>query len=147
MLDSLTVQENIILPLLVSGSAKTSATEKVLEIARILGINDILAKYPYQISGGQKQRTAVARAIVKGPSLVLADEPSGNLDYKSARNLMGYLASVNKLYNSTIIMVTHDPATASYCDRVLRNQEFINSFCLLWHDSTGKLFSNETYDY
>ena len=119
LLDSLTVQENIIFPLLISDSAKTPATEKVREIATTLGIHDILEKYPYQVSGGQKQRTAVARAIVKRPSLILADEPSGNLDYNSARNLMGYLASINKIYRSTIIMVTHDPAMASYCDRVL----------------------------
>ena len=119
LLDSLTVQENIIFPLLITDSGKTAAIEKVGEVAKTLGITDILEKYPYQISGGQKQRTAVARAIVKGPSLILADEPSGNLDYKSARNLMGYLASINKIYHSTIIMVTHDPAMASYCDRVL----------------------------
>ncbi len=119
LLDNLTVQENIIFPLLISDSVKTSTTEKVRDIAKILAITDILEKYPYQVSGGQKQRTAVARAIVKGPSLILADEPSGNLDYNSARNLVGYLASINRIYRSTIIMVTHDPAMASYCDRVL----------------------------
>lgn len=119
LLDSLTIEENIILPLLICDSAKTSAKEQVYEMAGVFGIGDILGKYPYQVSGGQKQRAATARALVKSPALLLADEPSGNLDYRSARNLLEYFAAVNQQFQITIVMVTHDPAMASYCHRVL----------------------------
>lgn len=88
-------------------------------MARALSIEDILSKYPYQLSGGQKQRVASARAIITNPSLVLADEPTGALDSKSARMLLDSFDTLNKQLNATILMVTHDAFTASHCKRIL----------------------------
>ena len=88
-------------------------------VARALSIEDILSKYPYQLSGGQKQRVASARAIITNPSLVLADEPTGALDSKSARMLLDSFDTLNKQLNATILMVTHDAFTASHCKRIL----------------------------
>lgn len=93
--------------------------EKVKKIASLLNIQDILNKYPYQLSGGQKQRIASARAIITNPKLILADEPTGALDSKSARMLLESFENLNKNINSTILMVTHDVFTASYCKRIL----------------------------
>lgn len=93
--------------------------DRVRSIAERLLIGDILEKYPYQVSGGQKQRTACARAIVSNPSLILADEPTGALDSKSARMLLDSIETLNLELNATILMVTHDAFTASYCKRIL----------------------------
>ena len=92
---------------------------KIIEVAKYLEIEKILNKYPYQISGGQKQRVASARAIVTNPSLILADEPTGALDSKSARLLLERFESLNKDLKATILMVTHDAFTASYAQRIL----------------------------
>ena len=88
-------------------------------MAERLGIEELLNKYPYQVSGGQKQRVAAARAIVTDPSLILADEPTGALDSKSARQLLESFENINQELDATILMVTHDPFTASYADRIL----------------------------
>ena len=93
--------------------------ERVMDIASKLDIINNLNKYPYQVSGGQKQRIAAARAIVTNPKLILADEPTGALDSKSARQLLESLETLNKTLNATILMVTHDAFTASYADRIL----------------------------
>ena len=93
--------------------------KKVLEVAKELEIEDVLEKYPYQMSGGQKQRVASARAIVTKPSLILADEPTGALDSKSARMLLEKFENLNDDLSSTILMVTHDAFTASYADRII----------------------------
>ena len=90
-----------------------------MQIAERLGIKEILNKYPYQVSGGQKQRCASARAIVNSPKLILADEPTGSLDSKSARQLLEIMEDMNKKMKATILMVTHDPLSASYCDKIL----------------------------
>ena len=90
-----------------------------MEIAKKLGISEILNKYPYQVSGGQKQRVAAARAIITNPQIVLADEPTGSLDSKSARQLLESLEFLNKKMEATIILVTHDAFSASYSERVL----------------------------
>ena len=119
LLDTLTGFENIILPLTISGVNHKIATEKVLSVAQMLEIGEIMNKYPYEMSGGQRQRIAAARAIITNPALILADEPTGALDSKSARMLMESLESLNKGLHATILMVTHDAFTASYCNRIL----------------------------
>jgi putative ABC transport system ATP-binding protein len=119
LLDTLTAFENIILPLSISRVNHKEAEERVREVAAKLDITDILSKYPYEMSGGQRQRTAAARAIITHPALILADEPTGSLDSKSARMLLESLESLNKNLKATILMVTHDAFTASYCSRIL----------------------------
>ncbi|WP_079523488.1 ABC transporter ATP-binding protein [Solibacillus isronensis] len=119
LLDTLTVKENILLPLSLSSIPKAAAEKRLQELVSILGIPDILAKYPNEISGGQKQRTSAARALISNPSLVFADEPTGALDSKAATALLDNLAKINKAKNATIMMVTHDAIAASFCSRVL----------------------------
>lgn len=119
LLDTLTVKENIILPLALSKVNVREIESRLKSIAQTLGISDILKKYPYEISGGQKQRAAAARAIITNPKLVLADEPTGALDSKSATELLQCLSDLNEKNNATIMMVTHDAFSASYCQRIL----------------------------
>ena len=119
LLDTLTAYENIALALTIQKVKPKEIDLKVKEIAEKLEITDILKKYPYQISGGQKQRIASARAIITNPKLILADEPTGALDSKSARKILESLEYLNKKLNATILMVTHDAFTASYADRIL----------------------------
>ena len=119
LLDTLTVYENISLALSILGVKGSEIDKRVKSVASRLGIADILSKFPYEISGGQKQRVACARAIINEPSLILADEPTGSLDSKSARVLLENLSELNESMNSTIMMVTHDAFTASYCKRIL----------------------------
>ena len=119
LLDTLTVKENILLPLSLSSIPKAAAEQRLQELVSILGISDILTKYPNEISGGQKQRTSAARALISNPSLVFADEPTGALDSKAATALLDNLAKINKAKNATIMMVTHDAIAASFCSRVL----------------------------
>ncbi len=119
LLDTLTAYENIALALTISRVNVREIDRRVKEIAEKLGISSILNKYPYQISGGQKQRVASARAIITNPQLILADEPTGALDSKSAKQLLESFELLNQKLNSTIIMVTHDSFTASYANRIL----------------------------
>lgn len=119
LLDTLTAFENIALALTIQRVKPKLIEERVNEVAKKLNIVDILNKYPYQISGGQKQRVASARAIITNPKLVLADEPTGALDSKSARQLLESFEDLNKNLNATILLVTHDSFTASYADRIL----------------------------
>lgn len=119
LLNTLTVKENIVLPLALSKVSLNEIEKRVIEVASILGIGDILKKYPYEISGGQKQRTAAARAIINKPKLVLADEPTGALDSKSSSELLNLMTDLNKNNNATIMVVTHDPFAASYCKRIV----------------------------
>ena len=119
LLDTLTVKENILLPLSLSSIPKAAAEKRLQELVSILGIADILTKYPNEISGGQKQRTSAARALISNPSLVFADEPTGALDSKAATALLDNLAKINKAKSATIMMVTHDAIAASFCSRVL----------------------------
>ena len=119
LLDTLTIYENIALALTIMKTPAKEIEDRVRSIAERLLIGDILEKYPYQVSGGQKQRTACARAIVSNPSLILADEPTGALDSKSARMLLDSIETLNLELNATILMVTHDAFTASYCKRIL----------------------------
>lgn len=119
LLDTLTAYENIALALTIKGEKTFKVDSKIKEVAKYLEIEKVLDKYPYQMSGGQKQRVASARAIVTEPSLILADEPTGALDSKSARLLLERLESLNEELSATILMVTHDAFTASYAHRIL----------------------------
>lgn len=119
LLDTLTIEENIGLALSLNHQDPVTVQSRVRDIAQKLGITDILPKFPYQVSGGQKQRTAVARAMVAGQSLLLADEPTGALDSKASKNLLEIMTAMNRDMGATILMVTHDAYSASYAKRVL----------------------------
>ncbi|MEK4427170.1 ABC transporter ATP-binding protein [Solibacillus sp. FSL K6-1523] len=123
LLDSLTVRENIVLPLAIAKVPAKEIHTRVAHIAERFGISNLLDKYPYQISGGQKQRTASSRALVTEPQLIFADEPTGALDSKSATDLLERLSDLNKTQASTIMMVTHDAFAASFCQRILFIQD------------------------
>ena len=123
LLDTLTAFENIALALTIRGTAPGLVEQKVRETARLLEIDGCMEQYPYQMSGGQRQRTAAARAIVTNPALVLADEPTGALDSKSAKLLLDRFEALNRQRAATILMVTHDAFTASYCHRILFLQD------------------------
>ncbi len=118
LLDTLTAFENIALALTIKKVAAGEIDSRVRAVAEQLSISDTLGKYPYQLSGGQKQRVAAARATVGHPSLILADEPTGALDSKSAAQLLDSFDLLNSL-GATLLMVTHDPVTASYCGRIV----------------------------
>ena len=118
LLDTFSVRDNILLPLVLSGRPFREMEEKLLPLAQRLGISDILKKYPYEISGGQKQRTAVARALITAPQIVLADEPTGALDSKATDSLLQLFAQINAA-GQTILMVTHSAKAASHAGRVL----------------------------
>ncbi|NFE82006.1 ABC transporter ATP-binding protein [Clostridium sporogenes] len=130
LLDNMTLKENIVLPLILMKVSYETIQKRLESISYKLGIKEILDKHPYEVSGGQKQRAAAARAIITEPSLILADEPTGSLDSKSSKELLNCLKSLNDS-DTTILMVTHDALAASYCKRVI----FIKD---------GKLF-NEIY--
>lgn len=118
ILDTLTGYDNIALSLCINHVNHKLINKKIIEIAEVLDIKQVLKKYPYQMSGGQKQRIAVARAIINDPSLLLADEPTGQLDSKSSKLLLDKFKYLNNM-GSTIIMVTHDAFTASYANRII----------------------------
>lgn len=119
LLDTLTAYENISLALSIAGMKPGDINERVLQVAKALNIQEVLEKYPYQMSGGQQQRVAAARAIVTNPAIVLADEPTGALDTNSSRMLLTMLTELNEQLDATILMVTHDAFSASYCKRIL----------------------------
>ena len=119
LLDTLTAYENIALALSIQNVSASEIARRVDKVAKELDIKDVLKKYPYQMSGGQKQRVASARAIITNPKLVLADEPTGALDSKSAKMLLERFDYLNKELEATILMVTHDAFTASYATRVI----------------------------
>ena len=119
LLDTLTAYENIALALSIQNVPAKEIEARIRKVAKELDIEDVLKKYPYQMSGGQKQRVASARAIITNPKLVLADEPTGALDSKSAKMLLECFTYLNKELSATILMVTHDAFTASYATRVI----------------------------
>lgn len=119
LLDSLSIKENIILPLVMDKMTVSEIENRVQSIAEILNIEKILEKRPYETSGGQQQRAACARALIHNPSLILADEPTGNLDSKAAEDVMDSLEKLNCENEATIMMVTHDPFSASFCKRIV----------------------------
>ena len=119
LLDILTVQENIMLPLILNNENYKKSIQKVGKIAKRFGIEHLLDKKPYELSGGEKQRTAICRAMIVAPELILADEPTGNLDAKASMTVIKTLSYINKKLGKTILLVTHDPVVASYCDQML----------------------------
>lgn len=137
LLDNMSVYDNIALPLALAAEPLKSIEAKILEISTSLGIDKQLKKYPYQLSGGQKQRAAIARALVTNPKLILADEPTGALDSKTAEELLVCLKEIMNQYETTIIMVTHDAKAASYCDRVL----FLEDGDIINQIQNGKTFT------
>ncbi|WP_099159115.1 ABC transporter ATP-binding protein [Virgibacillus ndiopensis] len=142
LLDTLTVKENIVLPLALAKMNVKELEQRVDVVADKFGIRPILEKYPYQISGGQKQRTAASRAIVAKPSLILADEPTGALDSKSATDLLESLKTLSEQDKATILMVTHDAYAASYCQRII----FINDGKLFTELAKGKETRKEYFN-
>lgn len=123
LLDNMTARENITLPLALHGITAKAAESKIQKIAARLDITEVLDKFPSQMSGGQKQRAAAARAFVSDPEIILADEPSGALDSRNSKVLMDKMAEVNRDLRKTIMMVTHDANAASYCSRILFIQD------------------------
>jgi putative ABC transport system ATP-binding protein len=119
LLDTLTAYDNISLALSILRTPVKEIDKKIRYISKVLNIEEVLEKYPYEMSGGQQQRVAAARAIITNPALILADEPTGALDSKSAKQLLTQLTSLNEEEKATIMMVTHDSMSASYCKRIL----------------------------
>ena len=119
LLDGLTVRENIMLPAIIGGAANSQTEARADQLCDVFGIGHIRDKYPAEISGGEKQRTAVARALINHPLLILADEPTGNLDSKSSRAVIRAFEQARGSLGATIFMVTHDSFAASFCDRVV----------------------------
>lgn len=146
LLDTLTAYENIALALTILRVPAATIDKRVRSVAKRLQITDILEKYPYQISGGQKQRVASARAIITKPALILADEPTGALDSKSARMLLEAFDTLNEQLHATILMVTHDAFTASYCKRILfiKDGKIFNE--LIRGDDSRKVFFKRIID-
>lgn len=119
LLENLTAFENIAVPLSLQGENSKKIINKIQDVSKLLGIGDFLEKYPSQLSGGQKQRVASARALVTNPSILLGDEPTGALDSKSAKDLLNMMEKINKESGVSILMVTHDPFSASFCNRIV----------------------------
>ena len=146
LLDTLTIEENIALSLIINESEWKSVDDRVNKMATSLGIDNILNKFPYEVSGGQKQRCACARALINKPKLILADEPTGSLDSKSSRMLLETMASMNTDFKATILMVTHDSFSASFCKRVLflKDGKIFNE--IVKGEKSRKEFFNEILD-
>ena len=142
LLDTLTIKENIALSLIINKEDKNKIDNLVLDISKKLGIEDILNKYPYEVSGGGKQRCASARALINNPKLILADEPTGALDSRNARVLLETFKEMNEELNATILMVTHDAFSASYANRVL----FIKDGKIFNEIIKGQKMRGEFYD-
>lgn len=119
LLDGLTIRENILVPRIVQGEVKEDAEELADKLTDLFGIRHIMNKYPAEISGGEKQRAAVARSMINNPMVILADEPTGNLDSKSSRAVIETFMEAKNKMGATIFMVTHDSFAASFCDRVI----------------------------
>lgn len=146
LLDTLSIGENIAMSLVINRENPEVVDKKVSDIAKKLGIENILEKFPYEVSGGQKQRAACARALINKPKLILADEPTGALDSKSSRMLLETMEEMNEKLNATIMMVTHDSFSASFCERILflKDGKIFNE--IYKGDKTRKEFFNEILD-
>lgn len=146
LLDTLTLKENIALPLALSKVNVKEIDKRVNEVACTLGISDILNKYPYEVSGGQKQRAAAGRAIITKPKLILADEPTGALDSKSSTELLEALSELNSNNKATIMLVTHDAFAASYCRRILFIKDGVLYTELVKGKASRKEFFQKIFD-
>ncbi len=140
LLDTLSLQDNIFLPLVLAGSEYRVMNERLVPLAKKLSIDSLLDKYPYEVSGGQKQRAAIARALITNPQIILADEPTGALDSKAADKLLKIFAEINK-EGQTILMVTHSVQAASRAGRVL----FIKDGCVFNQIYRGNYSDDEMY--
>jgi putative ABC transport system ATP-binding protein len=145
LLETMTLKENIILPLSLMGRDSTVMEAQLAKLAGDLGITHVIEKYPYEVSGGEQQRAAACRALINNPKMILADEPTGNLDSKSGKDLLNMLDYINKEYQATILMVTHDVFAASYCHKILfiRDGEIYNE---LYSGSDKKQFFDSIID-
>ena len=123
LLDTFSLRDNIYLPLVLAGEDYREMEQKIRPIAKTLGITELLDKFPYEVSGGQKQRAAVARALITNPKLVLADEPTGNLDTATGHDVLGLLKIVAKQFRQTIVLITHDNDIAQMADRIVRIED------------------------
>lgn len=119
LMNSLSVEENIVLPMLIDKARATDSIKRARKFEKILGISRLAKKRPYELSGGEKQRVAICRALINNPEVILADEPTGNLDSKTSEVLIDLFEDIHEKMNKTIIMVTHDPQVASHCRRIL----------------------------
>ena len=119
LLDNLTGRENIMVPLSIHGVSEAESRSRLEKLSAYLEIDDVLDKFPSQMSGGQRQRVAAARALILSPGIILADEPTGNLDSNSSKQVIHTLSYINQKFGKTIVMVTHDPQMASYCSRLI----------------------------
>ena len=145
LLETMTLKENIILPLALMGRDVRTIEAKLLDLAEKMGITHVVNKYPYEVSGGEQQRAAACRALINNPKMILADEPTGNLDSKSGKDLLNLLTYINTEYRATILMVTHDVFAASYCQKILfiRDGEIYNE---LYAGSDKKQFFDSIID-
>lgn len=128
LLPALTVEENMVLPLTLANQPVEEMKQRVERLIQDLHLEQVRNHFPHELSGGQAQRTAIGRALIHQPQLVLADEPTGNLDSKASKDVLELLTKINRERTTTIVMVTHDPIAASYCDRVLfiKDGEYFN---------------------
>lgn len=146
LLDTLTLEENIMLVMTLHQRGKKEIQKRCSELLRILGIEEVKDKYPYQVSGGQKQRCACARALANHPTLLLADEPTGALDSLSAQTLLETFTDMNQNMGATILMVTHDAFSASYCSRILFLKDGKIFHELVRGEKERRAFLNEILD-
>ena len=120
LINNISVRENIMIPLILNHDDIEYAISKSEEMARILMVEDKMECYPYELSGGEKQRVAIGRALINNPNVILADEPTGNLDPKTTEDVINLLLKIKKKYNKTVIIVTHDMEIGTYCDRMIK---------------------------
>ena len=123
LLDGLTVRENILLPAIIGGAVTGQTEARADQLCDVFGISAIRDKYPAEISGGEKQRTAVARALINHPLLILADEPTGNLDSKTSADVLGLLKTTSQKFHQTLVMITHNNEIAQLADRIIRIED------------------------
>ena len=120
LINNISVRENIMIPLILNHDDIEYAISKSEEMARILMVEDKMECYPYELSGGEKQRVAIGRALINNPNVILADEPTGNLDPKTTKDVINLLLKIKKKYNKTVIIVTHDMEIGTHCDRMIK---------------------------
>ena len=146
LLDGLTVRQNILLPAIIGGIVSDMTEQRADQLCEVFGIAAIRDKYPAEISGGEKQRTAVARALINHPLLILADEPTGNLDSKSTRAVIRSFEQAKSALEATIFMVTHDSYAASFCDRVVILRDVVVWRTLEKGNTEREAFQDELLD-
>ena len=146
LLDTLTLEENVMLAMSLRKEKKSVIEKQCQDMLRLLGIEEVKNQFPYQVSGGQKQRCACARALVNHPKLILADEPTGALDSRAAQTLLETFTKLNRELKATIFMVTHDAFSASYCGRILFLKDGKIFHELIRGEKTRREFLNEILD-